>query len=115
MNKAEIIEDVAASYTSETRAIYGANTCLYKAPNGQRCAVGRYLITDQFDDWKGGAGSLEYEFEGLDQYLRKDVRGHELAFWTDVQKLHDEPLYWDKQGLSPEGLDYKNELLEKWS
>ena len=104
----EIIDETPPEYTLYARATNG-DSCLYLAPNGLKCALGRCMIAPQAS-W-GWTASQVPDFENK---LMEEYRGHPAAFWSDLQELHDRDQNWDAEGLSEFGEKYVAILHEKW-
>lgn len=76
-----------------------ASKCVYIAPNGNRCALGRYIEDEHIDkvseferqkSYMCGAGLL-FDFF-TDEILRPEVRSLPTRFWADLQTYHDSGL-----------------------
>lgn len=123
--KIEIIDIVAKSYTSTTRAIResSAGTCQYLTKSGRRCGVGMFLNEDSARVAGGCMGDVEAleihldqrGFKSLDSALIEEVRGHSYLFWSDIQMLHDAGANWDSEGLSTEGKEEVDLLKQKYA
>ncbi len=138
--KLEIIEEVASSYTSLTRAVdpkqYG--TCRYLTEDGKKCAVGRALtdeaqehlatchspnpyadelafnmlsLDDQHEVVQNG---IELFDNSLDPFLKEEYKGHDPKFWANLQNLHDNSHFWDENGLNDAGNKAKQMLINKY-
>lgn len=116
--KFEIILETAAFYNSTNRAMMqnmdcDKPRCVYLTRDGKKCAVGRCTrdgaeIRISFlnvADWIDDGGSLENQ-------LLPEYRGHDVAFWLGVQRLHDEAENWTETGLSCEGEKTVFRMLE---
>lgn len=128
--KVEIINETAANYTLNNRSISDGGRCLYQGPNGERCALARCmmepitvkedLIVHTTQDSKYGCMEVygnhpfEDELVPLDTLLKEEYRGHIPEFWVDIQTLHDSSWNWTAEGLSDEGKETVQELLEKY-
>lgn len=104
----EIIDETWPEYTLHARAKDG-HDCLYLAPNGLKCALGRCMIAPQAD-W-GWTASRVPDLEGK---LMEEYRGHPVQFWSDLQELHDRDFNWDAAGLSEVGEKYVEMLHKEW-
>lgn len=97
----------------------------YDAENNTMCAVGRYLkhpekfeksVTDEMDlDFNMLIDDTEFEHEE-DPYevLFNESAAHlrNRKFWETLQQLHDSNSCWNKQGLTPYGIEKYKELAE---
>ena len=121
MTKLEILRDTINHYKLSNRAEQD-NGCVYMNSKGQKCAVGRYMLKENPSkyNWHGNVYSLvarlveNEEPGGLDSLLIKEVRGHDLVFWADLQMLHDVPENWDEDGISAIGIEKANKLIEEY-
>ncbi len=111
----EIIEETANHYTSANRSASPAGSCFYKREEDM-CAVGR-CMTDfgikAFGDYMGTVEELidEAAKEPFDYYLKEEYRGHSEEFWRSLQRMHDNAEYWNEEGMSSEGEQYKDRLI----
>jgi hypothetical protein len=116
-NKRQIILETAESYNSQNRSVNPdrSYSCLYKS-GANKCAVGRCLSS------KSKLFKLEYNDAPIDNYsaieldceLKKEYRGHSIDFWIDVQFLHDQSHFWDLSGLTEDGKEHVDMLIEEW-
>lgn len=115
--KLEILEMVANHYNSEKRAFKNGG-CYYKTTDGRMCAVGMCMNDEsiaRWGDFVGNIHELDAKIEGGIYGMFKDeFEGHDVLFWKDMQKLHDEAAYWDEEGLSWAGIEKYEELKEKY-
>lgn len=116
--KVEIIEETANFYDLNNRGtIYGFNK--YFTSDGKQCAVGRCLIDPiEFQNvFRNGSITLitdpVYNIN-LDEYFKKEYRGHDSKFWSDLQRFHDDPSNWDERGLTEYGIKSKKNLIIKY-
>lgn len=121
--KHEIIDIIASSYTSKTRAMTGKNSCQYITDDGRKCAVAMFMTDEGVEFSKGSSLSAtginrslsEKQRRGFDDVLIEEVRGHELLFWDEMQScLHDEERYWDENGITPKGKSAVETLKNDW-
>jgi hypothetical protein len=106
----EIIQEFEATYVAhpENRGIGKDTYCVYKAKNGNMCAVGRCLTQEameSFADFKGDLDSAlnELNITDFDLKLKAKYRGQKTDFWHDLQEYHDRQYYWDAAGLTEQG------------
>jgi hypothetical protein len=129
MTKLELLEDTVKYYSEDTsrRAVVklksGATECMYTTDDGQHCAVGRWLQpsyqntgwTDNdkcsADDLLNGCNVNDYRYEADDLFV-EGVRHIPAWFWMDLQQLHDNNVFWDKDGLTEAGVEKVDELRE---
>lgn len=117
--KKEIIDETAAAFTLSTRSVGRNYQCEYCCTDGRKCAVGRYMYTINTPGFFVGAVSLLRSASSqnavLEEVLLPEYKGHELAFWQSVQRLHDNVYNWDADGLSPTGVEHRDALLVRWA
>ena len=113
----EILDETVAFYNSKNRSVVQREEdviCLYKGPDGKKCAFSRCcteeaadsLVEDNSADYFERGGSLDY-------LLQEEYQGHPTAFWMKIQQLHDLPVNWDDSGLSILGMGtYKG--IKEW-
>lgn len=114
----EIVDETIEYYRTHRRAevVYeGVRECVYLAPDGAMCAVGRCLLEDlpQREHLRGGVGMVSRNVklgftpcpdasmssdDGLDAILKPQYRGHPLEFWQNLQRLHDDAYNWTSYG-----------------
>lgn len=75
--------------------------CLYRAPDGCKCAIG-HLIKDKFytPDMEGANIRSDLPWEALKKSIgRTDLSDHDRDFLEHMQEIHDEtaPETWDAQ------------------
>ncbi len=94
----EIIEETKEYYLNHPRAITADKTCKYlDKETGNRCAIGRYSISEQLDSCNMLAIATflgSNQESNPDPYLTEEVRGHTLFFWQDLQLFHDMEEHW---------------------
>lgn len=101
MNAQEVFDKVATHLlTQKKRSIDSKKGCLYRGPDGLKCAVGCLIPDEEYDPvMEVGITAL---LTGLDYLIGKPVvsslREH-LTLLTDLQLIHDahEPLVWKEQ------------------
>ena len=72
----------------------GTNVCMYRGPDGTKCAVGVLIPDDQFDPTK--------EIQHI-SYLHSTIpalQGIDLDFLCEVQRVHDSAVNWDESGFT---------------
>jgi hypothetical protein len=126
--KLEILQETVAYYAADPvgrRAKLGAK-CMYRTPEGRRCAVGRCMTKASVVAYAAYIGTvknlvstvLNGAYIGYDtvvrQPLKRNYQGHNLNFWDDLQALHDNNTYWTESGLSAEGQQFVAVLSERY-
>lgn len=128
MTKLELLEDTVKYYSIDTsrRAVvkleYGATECMYTTDDGQHCAVGRWLQPNYKNtDWTNNIGCSADDLlrdTGViqpyepDELFVEEVQHIPAWFWMDLQQLHDNHVFWDKDGLTEAGVEKVDELRE---
>lgn len=115
MTKVEIIEETANFYTTKNRA-YKDGGCLYFI-DGKSCGVGRCMVNPKHFQSK-----LKHKFvsistvceNNIDDELKSEYKGCGIGFWGDIQGFHDREEFWNGSGLSEEGKERKQQLIEKY-
>tara|TARA_R110000796_G_scaffold194914_2_gene311273 strand:+ start:824 stop:1201 length:378 start_codon:yes stop_codon:yes gene_type:complete len=120
--KLEIIEETVNHYTTErnSRAMDGLE-CVYNAEDGSHCAIGRCFkdsYRNEGHEFKFNqdtdTGDLDNELGGLDSFLSEEYKGHDSAFWGNLQSLHDRNRYWNNDfELSIGGNEYVEKLKKE--
>jgi hypothetical protein len=129
MTELELLEDTVKYYSEDTRrrAIVkkesGITECWYTTDDGKHCAVGRWLQPNyQNTDWIDNEGcsaddlingtSAAYDRYEIDELFVEEVRNIPDWFWMDLQQLHDDDVFWDKDGLTEAGVKRVDELRQ---
>jgi len=112
----EIIEETIEFYSADiTRRSIKDNKCAYAGDRGTKCAYSRC--------WKEGVWKEEYEGSNPfnnkmprpDELVEERYKGHSAAFWFDLQRLHDDAMFWNQTGLTDAGKKYVEKLKAKCS
>ena len=115
--KLEILDMVASHYNSEKRAFKNGG-CYYKTTDGRMCAVGMCMNDDSIARWGDFVGDInELDSKrrgGIYGMFKDEFEGHDIEFWANIQKLHDEAAFWDEEGLSELGVERYEALKEKY-
>ena len=117
MTKVEIIQMVANHYNDSNRSV--ANGGCWYARDGKMCAVGMCMTDEAIDKFGGFGGNVNnlsdklliQERRSIDTLLKDEYRGHDLDFWEELQELHDDSYLWDECGLTLEGWDKANGMI----
>lgn len=114
--KRQILLETLAYYTSgeHNRGLDAVGACTYLSKAGDKCAVGRCMMSPPLNTYLTASELDEHTDDGLDSLLFPEYAGHELLFWADLQMWHDDVDYWDGHDLTDEGQDAFNRLLAKW-
>lgn len=124
-----IIIETVEFYEKNPRAVGIGGTCKYHI-NGRECAVGRCLtdaekLENELRDLDGKieSGQIKDIFNNKDLSIefKEPYAGLSVAFWDDLQDLHDYNMYWeedspldDKRVLSDQGVIMFRKLLKKY-
>ena len=108
--KVEIIKETMKFYSKDVsrRALDDKGGCFYKLGE-KMCAVGRCMNEKAVFNFNGSI--INYP-ENIENHLKDEYKGHSINFWTDLQSFHDNPDYWDINGITKEGKMYYKVLLE---
>ena len=122
--KVQIIKDTASFYNTSNRGVeaftnedgFEETRCRYITDSGNMCAVGRCLLPDSetFNEVNGVMAVFEFETD-MDSQLQPEYRGHSLFFWNSLQAFHDCNFNWNEDGLTSQGIEELNGLLEKYA
>lgn len=123
--KIAIINETVEAYSDPskraTRGRPGEDSgCFYlQEGTGNRCAVGRCLKDPEKFRHLSYVGSANERLlssgSSLENELMEEYRGHDIAFWADLQRLHDRGRHFTNDGYSAEGLKYIKELKIKYA
>lgn len=135
----DLLKETVEYYSEDPEGRRGMNggMCSYKTEDGKMCAVGRCIIHPELFQ-EAGAGDFDnllqyipdYDFEDLAEKdienLGDDHEGNiskilkpeykhltDLQFWSTLQSLHDYCNFWNKKGLTEEGI-IEVKKLEKY-
>lgn len=132
--KLEIIEETAAFYgqdpsrrsvafSSESGEAIG---CLYVSNNGNKCAFSRcctdegvkILSLSNTASIRGicaiKSSSELVDLVKMNSFLKEEYKGHDIKFWMNIQRIHDDPSNFDINCLSPKGMRFIEELKEQY-
>lgn len=130
MTKEEILDETIAFYSEDTkrRALKPDGKCAYNTEDGRHCAVGRCLKPSLLEQGTklDGNGDGVYRLvqkqnnipigeliTGMDNLLDDRYHGHSIAFWRELQEIHDRRQNWSESGLTEVGLKSVKYLREK--
>lgn len=99
--KLEIIEE-SVNYMKKYGLAKFDDNCRYKIPGSDHpgCLIGRvmdkrkYQTTMENNQVPGLL--LKFNIDSIDDILKKDYQGHDNAFWSDLQNLHDGHGFFDE-------------------
>lgn len=106
--KLEIIDETVAFYSKDPinrRSVNEDHRCMYKGPDGKRCAFSRCCDENKIDGLVEGKAAPK----NPDDFLKEEYHGHSPYFWKLIQTLHDDSYNWTATGLSEYGIQ---KLLE---
>lgn len=75
------------------------------------CAVGRCLSEEGLEMYGGLSSTFTY---GMIRYMKPEYAINDSDFWVDLQELHDSDFFWNKDGLSADGILRVIELKEEY-
>ena len=119
----DLIDETAKAYTKSTRAAKDTNFssgCLYEAPDGRQCAVGR-LCTNALELERNCGGKSAGDNATLDlmkfkpeyKWIGELPRLIRAKLLNELQEIHDDRANWKDDGLSPLG-EQAIERLKGW-
>lgn len=119
-SKAEIVVETLLHYNLKNRG-YNAegDYCTYlDKSTGNKRAVGRCIQESEIEkvseyeekhikenSGSPTVGDLARYFNDLDYLLSPEYRGHNAAFWRDLQRTHDMSLLWTENGFKADERD----------
>jgi hypothetical protein len=118
INEKNIVLDTVEFYSdSNNRAIFYTSggpedaTSRYVSTNGNKCAVGRFLkdeVLEGLAELNRLSRKVSYLAidNSLDRVLKDEYKGHSLAFWKKLQRLHDTHHFWSNDGITKEGIKF---------
>lgn len=121
LSKEDIIKETARFYNRENRGYdHSSESCAYLASNGNKCAVGRCILSKHINKVKkfdGGVNELEWYLNAehtmlFEDALKEKYRGHDKDFWIDLQEFHDYYGFFDYDGLTSRGKERLETLLD---
>ena len=73
----------------------GSISCLYRGPNGTKCAAGHVIPDEKYDSGFEGCTVIDVPYEGMSTKLKQlyDVlseTGHNLGLLRSLQRCHDD-------------------------
>lgn len=109
MKAREIFDKVKKHLTSQRgQSSDPDGACLYRDPNGLKCAVGAIIPDELYSDKIEGetvksiiTRAILGKSEPLNVFLRKLEPHADLL--TALQRVHDRPISWDENGFSRYG------------
>ena len=129
LTKQQIIEETRVEYAGGSKRGIAAlqhtdrGVCQYLSkPSMMRCAVGRCMTDDALgiygdsvENIVGLDGDMQRDNSCLDLNLKEEYRGHDIAFWEDLQSYHDDNRLYDGTCESLDRNDKAVEnLLKNW-
>jgi len=122
MTKLEIINETVNFYSEDiSRRSRVDRRCLYNSGDSRHCALGRCFLPEykeqglNFKMNNDSADDLCIKYDGLDNLLLEQYRGHSTSFWGDLQELHDNNDYWNEHGINNYGMARVEELKELYT
>lgn len=121
VRKTKLLKDTVKFYSEDTTrrsyevvldyVIPGLVHCFYKHPNGNTCAIGRY-ITNYNKDIEGFPIRHIIRNKELQKCIPKELTTLGVNFLQRLQILHDTQGFWTKEGLSEEGKETVDLMLQ---
>jgi len=127
MTKREILKETVEYYKTNSRGLLldeetDTWECVYLGENNSMCAVGRCLqdkILENLPTRQESITASELsnyydDASSLDDLLKPEYRGHDLAFWRYLQMFHDELSNWGGKTLTDKGKEEYAILFNKF-
>jgi hypothetical protein len=90
----------------------------YSKETGNMCAVGRCMIDPKQNYDCGVLGlhknNIEIEEEDVFKEMKEEYSNIPVRVWLSLQSFHDLSDYWGEEGLTKEGKEYKEFLINKY-
>lgn len=112
----EFLEDVCAYYNSKNRAVSKkTGCCVYYDPETlNRCAIGREMSLNDAKKLHLNHGSVGVSANFVLKSIPHRLRIMGVNFLKQVQNLHDTDLYWDEHGITKEGVNFKETIIDSF-
>jgi hypothetical protein len=117
MNCTQLLNESIEFYSNNPRGIASdGDDCVYwNRKNNTKCAVGRCMnraSLNKYSSYGGPINDLCYPINNFDNLLKPRYRGIPLTFWSRLQQLHDNHMFWHQKnlGLTPEGKKFVSKL-----
>lgn len=112
MNNQEAFDKVVAHLktqkkrSTESLSLKAGDKCLYRGPNGLKCAIGCLIPDELYDNNMdyGGNSSIQHALE-KNPALAKYFSGIPLLLLSDLQRAHDAIMNWDENGFNETGFE----------
>jgi hypothetical protein len=117
-----LLETVMYYYKNpvQKRSLWGEeNECVYENETGQMCAIGRCMIPETRKKYLnlkqiGLEELLIKEGGSIDTILLDAYKGHPMGFWSDLQALHDDQIFWVYTNADFLRKQYIQSMVERW-
>ncbi len=111
MTRKEFLDDMVAFYSEDVnRRAVESGACCYRTRDGRKCAIGRYILDELYNDSIEGKNALHCNFSS-NGMLPLSITSLGIYFLRQVQALHDSSGYWDENGLSEAGKEKYDEIV----
>ncbi len=127
LTKLEIIAETYEAYKDPKNRGFNGQSCQYITHNNKNCAVGR-CMTDEYIKYLQRECKEENTISKLlnnpfdtnmiindSKMLKEQYLGHELSFWTKLQRWHDLNNNFDTDKISTRGEQRIKNLIEEYS
>lgn len=127
LTKLEIIAETYEAYKDPKNRGFNGQSCQYITHNNKNCAVGR-CMTDEYIKYLQRECKEENTISQLinnsfdtnmiindPKMLKEQYLGHELSFWTKLQKWHDSDVNFTVDKISTRGEQRIKNLIEEYS
>lgn len=110
------LKNVIAHYNSENRAVRNFNCLYFTTKGGPRCAIGMLVSEEEAEDFASKYESISVRGI-IERLLAKNLPvpapllQFDTSFLYDLQRLHDCPDFWDKNGISEKGREWADYII----
>lgn len=111
-SRLEFLEDVAAHYNSNNRAILNGDCVYQKTAKSEGCVIGRAC---PIEIQRILPSSKNVKQDSVWQKLPEELRELGKDFLHQCQCLHDNSCYWNEEGLSDEGKQEVERIKREYS
>lgn len=114
--KLEILHETFDYYSDPSKRGYDSGACKYITKDGNTCAVGRCAKDPaKLEKLGGSVYNVNIDVGGLDTELKPEYLRHDIGFWRDLQRWHDNSLNFTDTEISEQGKLNSQHLLEKYA
>lgn len=116
-----MLNDVVEHFGKDPMSLrsVGLMGCTYKAPANRPfsigCAIGMYVKPENRAHLDGEGAILDIiDSPRHKALLPAWMRKMDYRFLAEIQKLHDNEVFWNEKGLSDHGMQFVNRIIENY-